>query len=289
MVRAYRPLPKFPSISITGNWCALNCKYCRGRVLNEMMHVYSPSQLYALCRKLKERYGIVGCLISGGFTRSGKLPIKAYLSTIRDLKRDLGLIVSVHAGMVDRKYAEELRRAGVDIVDLCLPDPKVSGEVMNLKIDWVDIENTLDNLQKYGPPYTAPHILIGANYGELASEFELVSLLRDYDPYVLVLLVILNVKGTPFENISPPSPMEVVKVFDHARKVLSRAELALGCMRPRGSYSEELELSLMEMGLVDRIVLPSSFKANYIPLCCSLPREIEEEVLRLISGQGVSK
>ncbi|MCS7386757.1 MAG: radical SAM protein [archaeon GB-1867-005] len=280
MIKAYKPLPKFPSISITGSWCALNCKYCQGKVLKEMIHVSSPTQLYALCRQLKKRHGIVGCLISGGFNKKGKLPIKAYLPAIKEIKKTLDLIVSVHAGLVDGNYAKELREAKVDIVDLNILDPQTMSEVMNMDSNWEDIEKTLDALQNFGPPYTAPHILIGAYYGRIKSEYDLISILKDYDPYVIVMLILLKVRGTPFESIEPPKAEEIIKIFDYARKLIPKAELALGCMRPRGNYSEKLEFELISKNLIDRIVLPSTFKPKYLPFCCSLPKELEEKIVK---------
>ncbi|RLE52710.1 MAG: radical SAM protein [Candidatus Methanomethylicota archaeon] len=279
MIKAYKPLPKFPSISITGAWCALNCKYCQGKVLNEMIHVNTPTQLYALCKRLKERHGIVGCLISGGFTKKGKLPIKAYLPTIKEIKKKLDLIVSVHVGVADKNYAEDLRSAGVDIVDLNLLDPQTMTEVMNLKSSWKTVEETLKALQNYGPPFIAPHILIGAYYGEIRSEYELISMLKSYNPYIVVMLILLKVKGTPFELVKPPEVDNAIKVFEYARKIIPKADIALGCMRPRGEYGEELELKLLSKNLLDRIVIPSTFKPKYLPFCCSLPKELEDKIM----------
>ncbi|MCS7366026.1 MAG: radical SAM protein [archaeon GB-1867-035] len=282
MIKAYRPLPLFPSISITGEWCGLKCKYCEGKFLKEMYPALSPKKLYELCRNLKKRHGILGCLISGGFMKNGKLPIKPYLPVIREIKRDLDLIISVHVGLADREYAKQLSDAKVDIVDLNVLDPFTMSDVMKLNSTWRDVERTLNSLYEYGPPYIAPHILIGAFYGKIKSEYKLLSLIKDYNPYVIIMLTLVQAKGTSFQFIEPPSIDDVVSIFNYARQIIPNAEIALGCMRPRGVYSEKLELKLLKQRLLDRIVIPSTFKPRYLPFCCSLPNNLEDVLISRI-------
>lgn len=285
LIKAYKPLPKFPTISITGKWCALNCPYCQGKVLENMPSVKTPGELRSLCRALKRKYGIVGCLITGGFDRTGKLPIKPYVQVLREIKRELDIVISVHAGLVDKEYALMLRRAGVDVVDLNLLEPASVRDLMRLNCDWATIDGTLSALRDYGPPFIAPHILIGAYYGRVRGEKELISRIGGYDPYVLIMLVILGLEGTAFSRIPPPSIHEVTSLFRYARKTLQKAELALGCMRPRGRYSEKLEARLLKEQLAERVVLPSIVKVRYLEFCCSLPKELEEKVLSMPSWQ----
>lgn len=284
MVKAYRPLPLFPSISITGGWCGLKCKYCEGIFLRDMYPALSPKKLYELCRHLKKKYGIVGCLISGGFTWNGRLPIRPYLSIIREIKRDFDLIIGVHVGLADREYAEQLNEAKIDLVDLNILDPPTMNEIMNLNSNWKEVEETLDALYEYGPPYIAPHILIGAYWGKVKGEHELLSLIKAYNPYVIVMLILMGAKGTSFQNIKPPPIDNVISIFNSARQEIPDAEIALGCMRPRGEYSEKLEMKLLSRNLIDRIVIPSSFKTLYLPFCCSLPNSIEELLLNKIES-----
>ncbi|HID91468.1 TPA: radical SAM protein [Candidatus Bathyarchaeota archaeon] len=279
MVKAYRPYPKFPAISITGRWCALNCKYCYGRYLREMYQATTPAELYALCKHLRGR-GALGCLISGGFNRNGKLPIDAFLGTIRDIKRRLGLIVSVHVGLADSEYAANLGRAGVDIVDVnVVTDQKTLEDVLNLRRTTSDMERTLECLYEHGPPYIAPHVLVGACYGRIRGEAASLLTIGEYDPYVLIIISLMPTEGTPMERVPPPPVRDVVSVFKEARRRLPKTELALGCMRQRGPYSDRLERSLLNQGLVDRIVLPGTGCGGHLlNACCSLPSELESLV-----------
>jgi len=286
MVKAYMPLPKFPSISITGSKCSLKCKFCEGKVLNEMVQINRPEELLQLLRHLKRKRRIVGCLISGGFDRKGKLPIRPYLKVLKEAKKELDIIISVHTGIVCKEYAEKLRDANIDIVDFNLQDPLTMREIMGLNYSWEEIENSITVLYDYGPPYIAPHILIGAYYGRKHKEEKLIDLISKFKPYILVLLSLVNVKGTAFENISPPTPEEVYSIFKYARRKLN-CELALGCMRPRGRYSEKLEKILLQEKLVDRIVLPSCMEnEKLLPFCCSLPEELERKIISEIDAKN---
>ena len=67
----YRSSPtSFPTVSVTGASCALNCKHCGGKVLETMHPALSPEELFDLCSRLK-RVGAVGCLVSGGCLPDG--------------------------------------------------------------------------------------------------------------------------------------------------------------------------------------------------------------------------
>jgi hypothetical protein len=45
----------FPTISVTGTACALNCKHCEGKVLKTMYPATTPEKLFALATKLKRQ------------------------------------------------------------------------------------------------------------------------------------------------------------------------------------------------------------------------------------------
>ena len=44
---------RFPAVSVTGKFCELQCKHCRGTLLRSMVEVRSPEELYELCRTIK--------------------------------------------------------------------------------------------------------------------------------------------------------------------------------------------------------------------------------------------
>src|SRR4030067_148169 len=60
----------FPTFSVTGKTCALNCKHCGGKLLGTMQSTGTPAKLFEAAEKLKTEGG-VGCLVSGGSTLNG--------------------------------------------------------------------------------------------------------------------------------------------------------------------------------------------------------------------------
>ena len=107
------PHNAFPSISITGSSCALKCKHCNGKVLDTMVPAMTPEMLFDLCAKLKKD-GALGCLISGGCLPDGSVPLDKFVDVIAQIKRELGLTVIVHTGVIDFSTAKRLKDAGVD-------------------------------------------------------------------------------------------------------------------------------------------------------------------------------
>ncbi|RLG99325.1 radical SAM protein [Candidatus Bathyarchaeota archaeon] len=277
MVKAFIPGEKYPTLSITGGSCALRCKYCMGHYLKGMISAQSPKLLYDTVRSLY-RKGARGILISGGFNPEGRLPINPFLRVIRDLKRDFDIVISVHCGLVDRKAAGELRRAGIDVVDYeFMIDPLVISEVVGLKSrNPSDFIESLRYLVEEGPPYISPHVPIGLRYGKIWGEWKAIERLRDFNPYLVVFLVFVPTRGTPMSSVSPPKETEVVAVLNHARSRFR--EVAMGCMRPP-RFKSTLDPKLLEQKLVDRIAVPhksvvEKYRLEVVHACCSIPHEL---------------
>ena len=89
----------FPTISVTGNSCALNCKHCGGKVLETMHPALSQQELFELGVKLKQN-GAKGCLVSGGCLPDGSVPLERFVPVLERFKRELGLTVFVHTGII---------------------------------------------------------------------------------------------------------------------------------------------------------------------------------------------
>lgn len=86
-IRFYYPLPRFPSISVTGNRCSLNCKHCAGRYLKQMKAAQRPEALKKLLKNLNE-HGATGCLISGGSDKNGSIPLSEFYDVLSWAKRE---------------------------------------------------------------------------------------------------------------------------------------------------------------------------------------------------------
>jgi len=266
----------FPSISITGRGCSLNCKHCGGTLLKTMIPAETPERLRETLRRIKNQ-GAVGCLISGGCLPNGSVPIDRFVEAIAEAKK-LGLKIVVHTGLVNLETAEKLREAGVDAVSIdIIGSEKTIKEIYNLEASVQDYENSLEALSNVGIPFT-PHVLVGLHYGELRGEIKALKMISKHNPSALIVIVFFPIRGTIMENINPPSPREVAKILVQARFMLPKTPIVLGCARPKGKHRVQTDLLAVETG-VNGIAFPEAqaiekalelgLDVSFSPLCCS--------------------
>lgn len=267
----------FPTISLTGNGCALNCKHCGGLVLETMHPVKSSEELFELCVQLKKK-GALGCLISGGCLPNGSVPINKFIEGITRVKRNLGLTVLVHTGIIDEITAQALAEAGVDsaLVDVIGSDETIR-EIYRLNMKVEDYSRSLSALKESGVRFV-PHVIVGLHYGKLEGEFQALRMIRNCNPSALVIIAFLPIHGTEMEHVDPPKPVEIAKVIASARLMFPNTPLALGCMRPKGGHRIETDIMAVKAG-VDAIAFPTEEvvdfaqqhgrTAAFSPLCCS--------------------
>ena len=273
----------FPSISITGSHCSLNCSHCGGVLLRTMIPAQSPNKLVEICSEIKRR-GAIGCLISGGCLPNGSVPISRFINAIAEVKNRLGLTVVVHTGLIDFETAKRLKRAGVDAVSIdIIGSEETIREIYHLNVSVEKYAESLDALNKAEIPFT-PHVLIGLHYGKLKGEFEALKIISKYDPSALILIVFFPIKGTEMELIKPPSPKVVIDVLTEARFLMPNVPIALGCARPKGVHRTLTDVLAVEAG-VNAIAFPSveavdrakklGLEISFSQVCCS-------EVYRLV-------
>lgn len=267
----------FPTISVTGKGCALNCKHCGGKVLETMRPARTPEELYKLCAKLK-REGAVGCLISGGCLPDGSVPLEGFTEAIRRVKDDFGLTVFAHVGIVNLEKALGLREAGVDaaLIDI-IGDDETIREIYNLNVTVRDYENALWALNKSGLRFV-PHVIVGLHYGRLKGEFHALQMISKYKPSALVIIAFMPIHGTLMEHVKPPEPLEIAKVLATARVMFPKTPIALGCMRPKGRHRAETDTLAIKAG-VDAIAFPAEeaikyaeaqgYRISFSSYCCS--------------------
>lgn len=274
-VKAFIPGKKYPAISITGNYCMLNCKYCEKHYLEGMLHATTPTQLYHVARNLYSQ-GARGLLLSGGFNREGFLPITSFIEIIKMIKNDFKMIISVHSGLVNKELASKMRESGVDIVDYQLiMDPIVIKEIQGLDKSPEDYIKSLEYLEKYGPPHIVPHIPLGLRYGSLFKEKEAVEILKDHNIELAVFLVFTPTKYTSMSTFKPPDEEILSDFFNYVQNL--GKEIALGCMRPF-SFKQNFDEFLIKGGLISRIALPlkniiEKYGMKIVYACCSVPKE----------------
>jgi lipoyl synthase len=251
----------FPTISVTGTACSQNCKHCGGKVLGTMHPALNPQQLFDLCVKLKAD-GAGGCLISGGCMPDGSVPLKPFADVIGRVKRELGLTVFVHTGMVDSETAVLLKSAGVDavLIDVVGSDETIR-KVFNLNIAVRDYAYSLKALQAAGLN-VIPHVIVGLNNGELGGEFEALKMILPTEASAIVIIAFMPIHGTEMEKAKPPKPIDIAKVAATARVMFPNTPLVLGCMRPKGKLRSETDVYALQAG-VDAVAFPSEKAVNY--------------------------
>jgi len=267
----------FPSVSVTGTACALKCKHCQGKLLKTMIPALTPAELVGVCRELKDK-GCLGLLISGGCLPDGSVPLNRFIGAMAQIKRDLGLKIVAHTGLVDGETARRLKEAGVDaaLIDIIGSDETLQ-EVYQLNAGVKDYDKSLRALHEAGVP-SVPHVLIGLHYGKIKGELHALEMISKYDPAAVIAIILTPIRGTLMEDVKPPTPEDIVKVFIVARLMMPTTPIVLGCMRPKGKHRLEADKLAVRAG-VNAIAFPTEAAINlaesmglaitFSPLCCS--------------------
>ena len=258
----YRSSPtRFPTVSVTGTACALNCKHCGGKVLETMRPATTPATLFELAAKLKQQ-GALGCLLSGGCMPDGSVPLKPFIPTIEKIKQELGLTVFVHTGIIDSSTAKALKNAGVDaaLIDIISSDATIK-KICNMKVTFKDYATSLNALQAAGLNLV-PHVIVGLNAEELAGEFQALKMISSVKPSAVVIIAFMPIRGTAMAKAKPPQPVDIAKVTAAARLMFPKTPLALGCVRPKGKHHVETDVLALKAG-VDAIAFPSEEAVKY--------------------------
>jgi uncharacterized radical SAM superfamily protein len=268
---------EFPTISVTGNGCALNCKHCGGKVLETMHAAQTPEKLLTLCRKLKQD-GALGVLVSGGCLPDGSVPLDRFMPTLAQVKRDLALTVFVHTGIVDAETARQLKQAGVDaaLIDVIGSDQTIQ-EIYNLNVSAAQYEASLKALHQAGIPFV-PHIIVGLHHGNLKGEYTALKMIKPYKPSAVVVISFMPIHGTTMAQTTPPNPINIARTAAVARVMFPQTPLVLGCMRPKGKHRTETDVLALKAG-VDGIAFPSEtaieyskkmgFEVGFSKFCCA--------------------
>lgn len=230
-----------------------------------------------LCAELK-RKGSVGCLISGGCSHEGSVPLDEFIDAIAEVKRNLKLTVIVHTGVVNESTARRLKTAGIDaaLIDIVGSNETIQ-EIFDLDVDVDDYENSLRVLQDAGIP-TVPHVLVGLHYGRLKGEMHAIEMISRHRPSAVIIIVFMAIPNTTMKNVTPPSPQSVAKVIANARINMPSVPMALGCMRPKGRHRTETDILAVKAG-INAIAFPADeavklakslgYHVSFSSLCCS--------------------
>ena len=269
---------RFLPVSVTGTACALQCDHCKTGVLKGMITVPAEGGLFELARGLLAQ-GTEGILVSGGSTRSGRVPLEPHLRAMRRIRDELGMRVIVHSGVVAPGLAKGLAEAGVEGVMLDVIGARETIEkVYHLDLEVEDFGRSIGLLAEQGLRII-PHIVLGLHYGQMLGEWKALEMIRRHPVSTLILVVLTPLVGTPMERIPPPPLEDVIGFFAHARAAMPDTRINLGCGRPMGQMKVALDKAAVDQGLngiaypADGIIeyaRASGLTPGYFEYCCSL-------------------
>jgi hypothetical protein len=236
-----------------------------------------PGQLFELCSRLTQD-GAVGCLVSGGCLPDGSVPLDGFVDAIGKIKRQLGLTVFVHTGIINLETAVSLKKAEVDaaLIDV-IGSAETIKKTYNLNVTLQDYADSLRALDKSGLNFV-PHVIVGLNEGKLDGELNALKTIGEVKPSALVIVAFMPIRGTAMEKTPPPKPADIAKVTSMARLMFPETPLILGCMRPKGAARSETDVLALKAG-VDAVAFPSEeaikyaeskgWKTSFSSYCCA--------------------
>ena len=270
--RVYEPCPSFPPISLSHE-CKLNCQHCHGHYLDGMTTM-PPPELFDYALTLAEK-GARGILVSGGSDCHGRLlHLKEVLDALAAIRKQTGLIIAVHTGIVDADLAARLSTAcDVAFIDVVGSDD-TAREIIGLE-NAVPYWETMHLLVDAGILVT-PHVTIGLHQGRIVGERAAIDFIASQPVEKMVINMVCPTKGTPFASVTLPSVAAIASLLTYA--VEQCGNVVLGCMRPRNR--PDIEQAAIEAGVRD-MVLPSretlealeadGVAIEHLPVCCGLP------------------
>jgi len=237
---ASRPVDTLP-VSVTGEACALDCAHCGGHYLKGMKPLKGlrPGNAPSL-------------LISGGCDRQGRVPVREMLPELLPVIE--GRRTNWHLGAVDE--ADLTALAGLlDVVSFdFVGDDATLREVYGLDATVEDLELRMERLAEIAR--VVPHVTIGLRGGALGHEMPALERLQRHRFDALVFLVLIPTPGTRYAEAQPPAPEAAAEILVEARLRFPEVSIQLGCMRPKGAYSEALDPLAVRAG-VNVIVNPA--------------------------------
>jgi len=273
-LKFFIPSKYYIPLSLSGQYCELNCPYCGGRFIRFMEDASTPSKLMNILSTNYMR-GCRGFLLSGGFTKDGYLIIsKEQLRIVKRFKKDHpDTVISIHLGVAPKELIEITWESGIDYIDFEVPPSnafikyykRVKGKNVKHYIDTIEYAISLG-----GKDFLKPHIILNSKYSLISDELKMINELRNLGLNFLVLLI--EIRNELRQVFSREDFQRFLKVLKEARRLFRT--LSLGCMRPH-SFRRKYDEVVIRLGLVDRVAIPYSrllkkYNCEVIYSCCSV-------------------
>lgn len=233
------------AVRSTGIECPLNCAHCGGHYLKGMV-----SLTKALLQKDK-RYK--SFLLSGACDPQGQVPHRDRWTEVCALAERGDL--NIHSGLVAEEEAKQLGQAANAVSFDFVADAETIEKIYGLHAAPEDYLQSYRFLRQYSRR-VVPHICIGLLGGRIQGEYRALELLKEEGAEAISFIVFRPTMGTVLENSSPPPLEEVAWILAAARISFPKTPIYLGCLRPGGSYREQLDCLALKAG-INKIVQPA--------------------------------
>ncbi|WP_018946874.1 MULTISPECIES: radical SAM protein [unclassified Thioalkalivibrio] len=269
----------WPAMSITGGDCKLACDHCKARILEPMIPVRSPEDLWREVNQVIES-GAQGMLLTGGSNHRNEVEYGPYYSTIRRIKDEFpDFRIAMHTALVDDDIALSMEQAGIDaaMMDVIGAQDTIT-QVYHLRRSVDDFEQTLESLVKTNMK-VVPHIVVGLHYGKLLGEWNALEMLARHLPDAVVLVVVMPFYAPASRPFETPDVHAVGRFFHDARERLGDTPLLLGCARPPGEAKSQIDSYAVMAGLsgiahpaegVVELAARLGKNVRVTPACCSI-------------------
>lgn len=267
----------FPSISITGSRCSLQCKHCGGKLLERLIPCSDPRTLVSIAHRL-EAQGAKGLLITGGCNTLGQVPVVTMAGAIREIKGTTDLKLIAHTGFISEEEVKVLCDSGLDGIGFdVVGDMGTARRVYGLDIREIDYISSIASFTDSGMQIF-PHVCVGLDGGRLRGEFNALAMIQGYPISTLVITGLMPVKGTYFSHVKP-DPLDFARVISKAVEMFRDIPITLGCARSSGRDRALIDQLAIESGVLS-IAIPTQraveyalghgYSAEYYGTCCGL-------------------
>jgi biotin synthase len=225
-------------LSIKTGGCPETCNYCAqssswkedtGLKAEKLM---GAEDVLAAARRAKEAGSTRFCMGTAwrGPSQVGKGQFDRVLGMVSEV-RDMGMEVCATLGMLDSTQARQLREAGLTAYNHNVDTSPEYYPKVTTSRNYEDRLNTIAAVREAGISVCCGGILgLGEEEKDRASMLRVLANLPEH-PESVPINALVPVKGTPLENLEPPSGLEMVRAIAVARIVMPRTVVRLSAGR----------------------------------------------------------
>lgn len=189
--------------------------------------------------------------------QDGVVPLCDFADGIREVKERTDLDILAHTGPINEKQANVLRRAGLDgsLLDV-IGSADTTEKVLGVRISQERYASAIEAINENELIFS-PHVIVGLDYGRVNGELKALELLKDANVDNICIIVLIPTKGTPMEDVAPPSPDTVGRIVAIAKLMYPDVPVSLGCVRPGKTYRQAIDAAAIKAGAT-KVAIPSA-------------------------------